>query len=391
ENVEQRAQLTARVENVEERALLAARDERDTKTNAAEAEAFAETETAATNEALDEMVRNLAVSQVALAAAQERAEVAEERAGAAMAAAAIGIARLTTATVEHATDEDDTTQMIDEELRLHWCDPAYEAKLAANKTPLELRALMVSVVSTANNLLRSGKERDEAHTHRISMLEEMLSELQGRRAEAEDEMGQMAEALDEAQRGVRAMEVARAEEGADVEEKDRLIDALESTVVPEEAGAAEQAALIFSLAETVLPVADSNAAAAAAVAEKAEMNAILEETTRENMALSEAMAEAEGAVPERDMLRAQYEDLQIQFGKAGAVNTRKEVEVQKRITVLTANLHKSESEGRDLDAIICYARAILQQVVEMPGYPGVDKDMKMLLSRLSTDDSHDDE
>jgi chromosome segregation ATPase len=319
-----------------------------------------EAESAASQEALDEMTRSLA-------AEKERAEEADARAKACAAAAACGIARLTHVTVGMASGEDDTTELIDPELRLHWCDDSYEAHLAGSKTPAELRALLVSVTSTAEALLNKACERGEAQAAQLTELQMAMFNLEARREEAAQEAKAAAERLAEAQRDLAAMEEAKEASSAEAAAKTELIAVLEETV------------------------ADSNASAAAAKEEKEELSAMLEETTRENMALSEAKQEAEAAIPERDMLRAQLEESHIARGKAEAAEARARESVQKRIATLTANLTKSDAEAASLECLIAHVRAVLQQTIEEPSGPASEQTLRALLSRISTEESHDDE
>ena len=145
-------------------------------------EKFGESERDATQEALDELTKDLSTAHEQLAIAEERAEDAERRAQASQQAAATGVARLTHVTVGMAADEDNNTDMIDPELRLHWCDDDYERKLAETKTPHELRALLVGIASTVEHLLNNGAARRDqvciythipthpsTHTHLVSL------------------------------------------------------------------------------------------------------------------------------------------------------------------------------------------------------------------------------
>ena len=114
--------------------------------------------------------RELSAAHEQLATAEAQAEEAERRAQASQQAAACGVARLTHVTVGMAADEDNNTDMIDPELRLHWCDDDYERKLADTKTPHELRALLVGIASTVEHLLNSGAARRDQMAEQVAAL-----------------------------------------------------------------------------------------------------------------------------------------------------------------------------------------------------------------------------
>ena len=70
--------------------------------------------------------------------------------------------------------------MIDPELRLHWCDDDYEHKLAETKTPHELRALLVGLASTVEHLLNSGAARHDQMGEKITALTADLEKAENR-------------------------------------------------------------------------------------------------------------------------------------------------------------------------------------------------------------------
>jgi len=143
-------------------------------------ETAGENEREATQDALDELTKDLSTAHEQLATAEAQAEEAERRAHASQQAAACGVARLTRVTVGMAADEDNTTDMIDPELRLHWCDDDYERKLAETKTPHELRALLVGIASTVEHLLNSGAARRDQMGEKITALSADLEKAENR-------------------------------------------------------------------------------------------------------------------------------------------------------------------------------------------------------------------
>ena len=164
-----------------EEKLSALNAELQTATNKLRAtEAAGENEREATQDALDELTKDLASAHEQLATAEAQAEEAERRAHASQQAAACGVARLTRVTVGMAADEDNTTDMIDPELRLHWCDDDYEHKLAETKTPHELRALLVGLASTVEHLLNSGAARHDQMGEKITALTADLEKAENR-------------------------------------------------------------------------------------------------------------------------------------------------------------------------------------------------------------------
>jgi predicted RNase H-like nuclease (RuvC/YqgF family) len=129
--------------------------------------------------------------------------------------------------------------------------------------------------------------------------------------------------------------------------------------------------------------------------DKAEMEGILEETTRENIDMSNYKLEAEA-------LRDAVTDLQGQLEEAK--ETREELEKlaseakadmelltargDKKLNALRQNLLRSEGECQQLDALMAHVRAVIHMFLDSSG-----KDLTMLKrlhQRLNPDDQEDD-
>jgi chromosome segregation ATPase len=255
------------------------------KTQLADAQAFGESERAASQEALDELTKDLSLAHEQLASVEAQLEEAERRAEAAQSAAACGVARLTHVTVGCAEDEDNSTEMIDPELRLHWCDIDYEQKLAQSKTPAELRALLVGVASTVESLLTSGLARRDELREQVRTRSEELDQLKSSSAQAVA--------------AAQAAELEREQATNDLLIAVERGEALQARVVAEEGEVQLLRQQVEELGE-----------------ETRRLNALLEDTSRENVELSVCKDELVKLRPERDALQGSLDACMSKLSQA---------------------------------------------------------------------------
>jgi chromosome segregation ATPase len=272
------------------------------------------------------------------------------------------VARLTHVTVGMAADEDNNTDMIDPELRLHWCDDDYERKLADTKTPHELRALLVGIASTVEHLLNSGAARRDQMAEQVAALTAEVQQLGGG-----------------------AAEVAAAREEAAAVRKE-LANATSALLEAVERGEALQAQL-----------AESDAASSAlrqrleGVEEEAQrMNALLEDTSRENVELSGYKEEVTKLRPEKEALQSSLDACMSKLSQATAAEETLRRKAEKKLETLKHNLQVSQNDCQSLDAILAHVRASLQMYVETPSAMPADT-LRKLLHRISPDDKMDDD
>ena len=316
------------------------------KAGLAEAQRSAESERGASQEALDELTQDLSCAHEQLAKVEAQVEDAEARAAAAMQAAACGLARLTHVTVGLAADEDNSTEMIDPELRLHWCDGEYEKKLAETKTPYELRALLVGIASTVEHLLTTGAARRDAITAEVTALTAQVQELTS----------------------------ASAENSATRKELD---DATNDLLVAVERGEALQAKLVAAEAQVV-----------SLEEEATRLNALLEDTSRENVELSVCKDELLKIRPEREALQSSLDACMNKLSQACSAEEQLRRKADLAMEKLKKSLQVSQSDCQNLDAILAHVRASLQMYVDTP--MPADK-LKELLHRISPDDKMDED
>jgi chromosome segregation ATPase len=347
---------------LEERVGKLARELEEATKKVLASETHSESERAATHEALDELTRELSRAHEQLATAEAQADEAERRAQASQQAAACGVARLTHVTVGMAADEDNNTDMIDPELRLHWCDDDYETKLAETKTPHELRALLVGIASTVEHLLNSGAARREQMAEQVVALTAQVEQLEGAGTEVEAARADAA-AL--------RKELAEATSG--------LLEAVERGEALK-AQVAEHDAAAGALRQRVEALEDESQRA----------NALLEDTSRENVELSMYKEEVMKLRPEKEALQSSLDACMSKLSQATATEETLRRKAEKKLETLKHNLQVSQNDCQSLDAILAHVRASLQMYVETPSAMPADT-LRKLLHRISPDDKLDDD
>lgn len=306
--------------------------------------------------------RELSAAHEQLATAEAQAEEAERRAQASQQAAACGVARLTHVTVGMAADEDNNTDMIDPELRLHWCDDDYERKLADTKTPHELRALLVGIASTVEHLLTSGAARRDQMAEQVAALSAEVERVGSGAAEVEA-------AKDEATAVRKELDTAA---GALLEAVERG-EALQGKVV-------ERDAALDGLRQRLEGMEE----------ESLRMNALLEDTSRENVDLSAYKEEVMKLRPEKEALQSSLDACMSKLSQATAAEETLRRKAEKKLETLKHNLQVSQNDCQSLDAILAHVRASLQMYVETPSAMPADT-LRKLLHRISPDDKLDED
>ncbi len=285
-----------------------------------EAERVGESEREATQEALDELTKDLSAAHEELAVAEAKAEEAEGRAEAATQAAACAVARLTRVTVGMAADEDNNTDMIDPELRLHWCDDEYERKLRETKTPHELRALLVGIASTVEYLLTSAAARRDKMQEQVAEMERKAEQWESRVEKASVKVVQARN------------ETATVRKELEQTEKD-LLEAVERGEALQ-LRLAEEQTCAHALRERVEVVEE----------EMARLKALLEDSSRETAELSVYKEEVMRMRPERDALQSSLDACMSKLSQASVAEDVFKKKAEKKIETLKHNLQVSQND-----------------------------------------------
>jgi chromosome segregation ATPase len=285
-----------------------------------EAERVGESEREATQEALDELTKDLSAAHEELAVAEAKAEEAEGRAEAATQAAACAVARLTRVTVGMAADEDNNTDMIDPELRLHWCDDEYERKLRETKTPHELRALLVGIASTVEYLLTSAAARRDKMQEQVAEMERKAEQWESRVEKASVKVVQARN------------ETALVRKELEQTEKD-LLEAVERGEALQ-VRLAEEQTCADALRERVELVEE----------EMARLKALLEDSSRETAELNVYKEEVMRMRPERDALQSSLDACMSKLSQASVAEDVFKKKAEKKIETLKHNLQVSQND-----------------------------------------------